>query len=327
MRLAPAAASLLALTVAGCGGEPSALDPHGRGAREIAELWWVMFGAGTAVMVLVLVVLIRVARRHRAVTPADEAERSGRRWVLLGGVVLPIVVIVPISVLTLQTGNALNAPADDDAVEIELTGVQFWWEVVYPETGAVTANELHIPVDRDVHITMGSRDVIHSFWVPSLHGKVDLLPGETTELVLQADDPGEYEALCAEFCGIQHAHMRLVVIAHEADEFDEWLAGVSADARPPSTAQAREGAAVFHAVGCASCHTIRGTAAQGQVGPDLTHIASRPTLGAGTIDNTRGNLGGWIANPQRIKPGNHMPPSILEGTELIALLDYLESLE
>lgn len=294
-----------------------------------------MFAAGSAVMVLVTVLLLRVAWRsggsgndEEAIGDDEErAEHSGRRWVLLGGVVLPVVVIVPISVLTLVTGERLNGPARDDAVEVELTGVQFWWDVHYPETGATTANEIHLPVGREAHITMTSRDVIHSFWVPSLHGKVDLIPGETTDIVIEADEPGVYQALCAEFCGIQHTHMKMLVVVHTADDFESWVENESSDARSPSSATAQQGAEVFQAVGCASCHTVRGTDASGEVGPDLTHLAARRTLGAATIENNRGNLGGWIANSQRIKPGNAMPPTALEANELQALIAYLESLE
>lgn len=320
-----------ALVLAGCGDDPSALRPRGRGAREIADLWWVLFWPGVAVMVLVTVVLLRSGRRREesTATPTEDAdaERSGRRWVLAGGVLLPLIVILPISFLTLQTGSSLSSGAGDDALEIELVGQQFWWEVRYPGTGATTANEIHLPVGRDARITMTSRDVIHSFWVPSLHGKVDLNPGATTEIVLDADEPGTYQALCAEFCGIQHAHMKLLVIAHPEDEFGEWLERESSDAVTPTSDGARTGADVFDDVGCASCHTVRGTDADGTAGPDLTHIASRRTLGAATIENNRGNLGGWIADPQAIKPGNKMPPSVLDGDELIALIAYLEALE
>lgn len=350
MSLRPALRSLFLaagiVVLAGCGGEPNALAPRGTGAREIAVLWWVMFGLGVAVFVLVAVVLARSVghrpgrpgRRRRAGTPGgeetgeadhieDPAERAGQRWMLLGGVVLPVVVILPISLLTLVIGDRLWSQGGDDALEVELIGHQFWWEVRYPDTGAVTANEIHIPAGEPVRISMTSEDVIHSFWVPSLHGKVDLIPGEETHLVIDADQPGRYEGLCAEFCGIQHTHMKLLVIAHPAEEFEAWLARESADAAPPATDAARAGAAAFTELGCASCHAVRGTDAVGAVGPDLTHIASRLTLGANTIPNDRGNLAGWIADPQRIKPGNKMPPTVLDAEDLRALVAYLEGLE
>lgn len=316
------------LALGSCGSDPSALAPKGTGAREIAVLWWIMFGLGSAVLVLVVVLLLRVARRHRPSRDADrDTDRSGHRWILWGGVVLPVVVVVPLSLLTLVIGERLADAPGDEAVDIEVVGHQFWWEVRYPGTGAVTANEIHIPVGREARITMTSDDVAHSLWVPSLHGKVDLIPGEETEIVLDADVPGTYEGLCAEFCGIQHTHMRFLVVAHPEGGFAEWLAREAQDALPPRTERARTGAAVFDDVGCASCHTIRGTDAGGRIGPDLTHIGSRLTLGANTIPNTRGHLGGWVANAQQIKPGNRMPASVLTGDELIAIIEYLEGLE
>jgi cytochrome c oxidase subunit 2 len=323
----------LAVLGTACADDPNALAPRGTGAREIAVLWWVMFGLGVAVFALVLVVLARTVRRPPVgdlqpdAVPDDEAERRGTRWMLLGGVILPVVVIVPISVLTLVIGDRLWSQGGDDALSVELVGHQYWWEVRYPDTGAVTANEIHIPVGRDVRVSMTSEDVIHSFWVPSLHGKVDLIPGEDTHLVFDADRPGRYEGLCAEFCGIQHTHMKLLVVAHPPEEFEAWLARESADAEPPRTDLARAGAEAFATLGCASCHAVRGTDAVGAVGPDLTHLASRLTLGANTIPNDRGNLGGWIADPQRIKPGNKMPPTVLDADELRALIAYLEGLE
>jgi cytochrome c oxidase subunit II len=324
-----AVAAAVALLGGACADDPNALVPRGTGAREIAVLWWVMFALGTAVLVLVVAVLLRTVRRRPLEdgVPPDEAERRGNRWMVLGGVVLPVVVILPLSVLTLVIGDRLWSQGGDGVLDVELVGHQFWWEVRYPGTSAVTANEIHIPVGQDVRISMTSEDVIHSFWVPSLHGKVDLIPGEDTHIVIDADRPGRYEGLCAEFCGIQHTHMKLLVVAHPADEFDAWLERESADAEPPSSDAAEAGAEAFAELGCASCHTVRGTDAVGEVGPDLTHIASRLTLGANTIPNTRGNLGGWIADPQAIKPGNAMPPTVLDAEQLRALLAYLEGLE
>ena len=324
--------AVAALVLGGCRGNPDMLDAAGTGAREIAVLWWVMFALGTAVAVLVVALLVRTARRPAgevADGPVDDEddERRGHRWILYGGVVLPVVVVLPISLLTLVIGDRLWSQGADGVLDVELVGHQFWWEVRYPDTGAVTANEIHIPVGEDVRISMTSEDVIHSFWVPNLHGKIDLIPGEDTHIVIDADRPGRYEGLCAEFCGIQHTHMKLLVVAHPPEEFEAWLANESADAAPPASGAAADGAEAFATLGCASCHAVRGTDAGGRVGPDLTHIASRLTLGANTIPNTRGNLGGWIANPQQIKPGNRMPPTVLDAEQLRALLAYLEGLE
>lgn len=340
--VAPALALALgAAAGAGCARNPSALDPKGPQAGEAAWLFWLMLALSSAVLVLVAGLLLGSARR-RGPTAGSEAEpgpddrshggrgdpdgRRSIRWILIGGIALPVVVVVPLSVVTLLSLNRTEQPADDDALVVELEGRQFWWEVRYPGTAAVTANEIHIPVDRDVRFVLTTADVIHSFWVPNLGGKRDMIPGETTELVYRADEAGVYEGFCAEFCGIQHAWMRLRVIAQPADEFERWLEGEASDAVEPMTELQQDGLDAFLAVGCASCHQIRGTDAAGRVGPDLTHFAGRTSLGAVVSPNTRGALGGWISNPHGLKPGTTMPPTPLTGDQLRALIEYLESL-
>lgn len=334
VRAGAAAAGLVALVAAaGCGRDPSALDPRSDHAADVAALWWVMLAVGVAVLTLVTVLLLRTVRmrpagrRPEEPRPDDDDERAGRRWLLWGGVALPVVVLVPLFAWVVVLVERLEAGAGSDAVTVEVTGHQFWWEARYRDLGVVTANELHVPVGREVRFVLSSADVIHSFWVPNVAGKRDLVPGEVTELVVTVDEPGVYRGFCAEFCGVQHARMQLLVIAEAPDDFDAWAAAQAADAVPPTTPEERAGAAAFTDVGCASCHRIRGTDASGAVGPDLTHVASRRTLGAVTVDNDRGHLGGWIANSQTIKPGNLMPPMVLEADQLNALIAYLESLE
>jgi cytochrome c oxidase subunit 2 len=212
-------------------------------------------------------------------------------------------------------------------LRIHVTGVQWWWRVFYPEEQVTTANEIHIPTNRPVELLLDTNDVIHSFWVPRLHGKVDMIPGKTNTLVLQADTPGEYVGECAEFCGTQHARMHLRVIAQSPEEFDAWLQAQSQPAPSPPEGILREGQQIFLGSACVYCHAIRGTNASGVIGPDLTHLASRRTLAAGTVPNTRGYLMGWIADPHGIKPGNRMPPTYLDADDLDALVTYLESLE
>jgi cytochrome c oxidase subunit 2 len=190
----------------------------------------------------------------------------------------------------------------------------------------ITANEIHIPVGKPVHIRLASRDVIHSFWVPDLHGKKDLIPGKDTDLWLRADRAGVYRGQCAEFCGWQHAHMALLVIAEPQDRFDAWLASQRQTPPPPSTPLGQRGRAVFESQACPLCHTVAGTQANGSAGPDLTHLASRRTIAAGTLPNTIGSLGGWIVDPQSTKPGNRMPAVTLHADDLQALLAYLETL-
>ena len=331
-------AALVVLTglLTACGDhEPGAFAPRGSHAAEVAWLFWVMVALGTAVLVLVLVLLARSCWRPRHRDDAGEAdddrEEAARRrsmgLVIGGGVVLPVVILVPLTVMMLLVADRISPFAADDPMEIEVVGHQFWWEVTYPGTGAVTANEIRIPTNTPVQLRMESADVIHSVWVPQLAGKIDMIPGQTTHLALDADEAGEYWGYCAEFCGVQHARMRFLVIAHEPDDFDEWLANESAPARDPASEQAERGQEIFAEVGCAACHSVRGTDAGGTTGPDLTHLASRRTLGAGTLPNERGHLGGWISDPQATKPGNLMPPTPLTGDELLDLLAYLEGLE
>jgi cytochrome c oxidase subunit 2 len=227
-------------------------------------------------------------------------------------------------------GRAL-AQRPSRTLTIDLTGHQWWWEVRYvdpdPSKIVVDANELHIPTGEPVQIKVTSRDVIHSFWVPNIIGKRDLIPGYTSSLFLDADKPGTYRAQCAEFCGYEHAKMALDVVVHPREQFAAWLAAARTPAAHPADSSAAEGEKIFLAGPCSSCHAIAGTSAYGTVGPNLTHLASRLTIGAGTLRNTRGNLGGWIVDPQSIKPGVRMPSNQLEAKDLRALLDYLETLK
>jgi cytochrome c oxidase subunit II len=211
-------------------------------------------------------------------------------------------------------------------VVIEVIGHQWWWEVRYPHEGIVTANEIHIPAGQPVTLRLTSDDVIHSFWVPELHGKLDLNPQQTNTLILQADQPGAYRGQCAEFCGIQHAKMALLVVAQEPAAYAEWVSAQQLVPPPPNTELTEFGQQVFLGSACVYCHTVRGTNATGVLGPDLTHLASRRTLAAATVPNTRGYLAGWIVDPHGLKPGNKMPPTDMSAEELQALLAYLESL-
>jgi cytochrome c oxidase subunit 2 len=215
-------------------------------------------------------------------------------------------------------------PAD---ITVQVTGHQWWWEISYPNDGVVTANEIHIPVGKAVEIELTSDDVIHSFWVPNLTSKRDLIPGQTNTLWFQADSAGIYRGECAEFCGTEHALMAFLVIAQPLDEYGAWLHNQQASSVQPADSLIEQGQQAFLGSACVYCHTINGTAASGKVGPDLTHLASRQTLAAGTLDNTTGNLAGWILNPQALKPGNHMPATRLDSDDLQALLAYLESLK
>jgi cytochrome c oxidase subunit 2 len=242
----------------------------------------------------------------------------------VGGVIVPTAVLIVLGVVTVAATADLRR-AEEGALRIEVEGYKWWWEARYPDSGLVTANEIHVPVGRPVELELTSADVIHSFWVPQLAGKVDMVPGQRNVLRFRADEPGEYRGQCAEYCGLQHGRMSFLVIADPAAEFDRW---VEAHQRPPEPAGelAARGEEVFVRSSCAGCHAVRGTSAQGQLGPDLSDFGSRRTIGALTVENNRGNLAGWIVDAQSIKPGNLMPPVSVDPAELEALIAYLESL-
>ena len=314
------------LITAGCAGEPvqSALHPAGPAAAKIAVLTWIMTAVFTAVFILVIALTLRaVLRQRQAESAAPPLGRIG--LIVAGGIVLPAVVVLPLYIYSLETSVALRMPKE--AATIRVVGRMWWWEVHYPEHDIVTANEIHIPVGVPVRLELTSADVIHSFWVPSLNGKMDMIPGRTNQFWIQADKPGKYRGQCGEYCGTQHAKMAFVVVALPPDEFRAWVDERQTPHPEPATPQERQGKQVFLQAGCAECHAIRGTPAVGNAGPDLTHIGSRQTLGAATIPNTPGHLAGWIANPQAIKPGNKMPRTYVASDDLLALVAFLESLK
>jgi cytochrome c oxidase subunit II len=267
--------------------------------------------------------------------PAESPPIRGDRLVIWGGVILPLPILAIVLGYTVYSGNVTATPVEASAVgasphvTVDLVGFQFWWEVRYLEQEVTTANEIHIPAGEPVLFRVTSADVIHSFWVPQLHGKIDLIPGQTNSIWLKADEPGVYRGLCAEFCGQQHAFMHLLVVAQPRDEFDAWIEHQRQPAAEPANDLALAGQQVFMGAACVYCHNVRGLnqeAATESVGPDLTHVASRMTLAAGMLENNRGNLGGWISDPQGIKPGNKMPPTRMSSEEFTALLAYLEDL-
>jgi cytochrome c oxidase subunit II len=319
-------------------GSQDAFTAAGPQAGHILDLWRLTLSICSIVFAAVLIAFlyaIRHAPRARESVPADVStlhrdERGPRRSVLAATVVSTILLLVLI-VASVLTDRAIAALALRDALHIELTAHQWWWEARYddpqPSRLFSTANELHIPVGRPVILTLRSDDVIHSFWVPNLAGKRDLIPGRSTTLPLRADQAGVYRGQCAEFCGFQHAHMGLVLVAHPAEDFDAWYKSQLAPASQPSGKEAQAGQGAFLSSSCSLCHTIRGTPAGGKVGPDLTHVASRRGVAAHTLPMTRGALAAWIADPQAVKPGAHMPRTELTPDQLNGILAYLEQLE
>jgi cytochrome c oxidase subunit II len=319
-------------------GAQSALAPAGVQARRIDALWWQFAAVLSVVMVLTIVATVfAVLRRRRGPVPPPMQLDPGRerrvRAVVAALTGISTVVLVIMLVASVVTGAQLPAEAEHEGarpLEVEIVGHEWWWEIRYPNADPsrsfATANELHIPAGQPVELVLSSSDVIHSFWVPRLHGKRDLIPGYQLRTQIYADEPGIYRGQCAEFCGAQHAHMGLIVVAQTREQFDAWReAQLKASAAPAGVFYAR-GKTVFMSAGCPMCHTIAGTDAGGRRGPDLTHVASRLTLAAGILPNTRGPLAGWILDPQAIKPGTQMPPTGLQGPDLQALLAYLESL-
>lgn len=358
LRLA-SARPILPLLVAslgtGCTGAPSPLDPRSAGAARIAELGWIMIALAAAVCVIVFAALsaaLWLGRRHPAPThgvesPGDPGALGPNAVVVVGGMLLPALVIAFTLGATIHTLRQLeahglpaassHAHADSTDLEadlrggapfpVQVVGKQWWWRVNYPTERFTTANEIHVPAGSTIQLSLTSDDVIHSFWVPQLAGKVDMIPGKTNVLSFRVDAPGVYRGLCSEYCGLQHAHMHFRLIVDAPDDFARWLDAQRRDSAAATDALAQAGQEVFARSSCGQCHTVRGTAANGIRGPDLTHVAGRGTLGAGTHANTRANLAGWTADAQGMKPGNGMPNVDFEESDLQAIVAYLETLK
>jgi cytochrome c oxidase subunit II len=314
------------LLLAGCGGNQDVLHPVTRAEHRISVLWWVMMaGAWIGFAVIGFMLLLGWWRRNRAGLPFGGGESTATALVIGLGVAVPILVLTLLFVWAdIFVIRSTDAPAaSSTSLTVRVIAHQWWWEVRYPGTDAVTANEIHIPVDTRVDVVGTTADVIHSLWVPELNRKIDLIPGRTNRMLWDADRPGTYEGRCSEFCGFQHANMAVRVITQPRPQFRLWLANMA----KPAAITGSYGEKVFLGHACSGCHQIRGTPARGLVGPDLTHLMSRETLAAGTIPNTRDYLANWIIDPQLYKPGNHMPALDLTGPDFDALLAYLETLK
>lgn len=336
----PAVALLLAgCLLAGCQGVQSALDPAAVPAMRISWLWWLFLGVLAAVYVLVLVLLAVAVWRPRrggrlprgqAFEPEAPVDRRLSRGLAVWAVGTGVIILT-LTGFSYAVDRDLLRIGETTELTVEITAKQWWWQVKYndpvPNRSFETANEIRLPVGVPVRFVLKSQDVIHSFWIPNLHGKTDLIPGRVNETVVIAEREGNFRGQCAEFCGFQHAHMALSVEAMPRDRFEAWREAQLAPAAAPAEDQSREGLRVFLTSACVMCHTVRGTTAGSRVGPDLTHVASRPTLGAGTLPYSKGNLAGWIADPQRMKPGAQMPVTGLSPDQLRSVLAYLDSLK
>lgn len=317
--------------LSGCGGGngQSTLDPHSGPARDISHLFWGMMVAAAIVFAGVLfLIALSIARRRREGFPVLGAEEKRLNTLVVGfGIVIPVLTLaVLFYIADIGVVKATDAPVGSQTkMTIDVTAKQWFWVARYPSSGAVTANEIHIPVRVPVKVVVSSPDVIHSFWVPELNKKVDAIPGHPNSVELYADKPGIYRGQCAEFCGLQHAKMAMAIYADPPQRFNAWLQNM---AKPlPASAQQSPGFQAFTRNQCASCHTLRGTSAKGAIGPDLTHVMTRKTLAALTIPNTRSYLGAWILNPQQFKPGNRMPGLAISGPDYTKLVNFLESLK
>jgi cytochrome c oxidase subunit 2 len=327
------------LLLAGCERSQSVLHPEGPAAAKLAHMSWLMIITFLVITAIMWVLIAIAATKRRGSLEFHEPidAGGGQAWIAIGGLIIPGIILFVLFVLGLQL--MASFPIDDPqkaslAPQIRIIGHQWWWQVDYLIGGVdehfTTANEIHIPAGKPVTIELRSADVIHSFWVPNLHGKVDLFPDRTNFIRIQANQPGEYYGTCAEYCGEQHAHMRLLVIAQPPDEFQAWYRAQLAEGAQPSSANAdaREGEQVFLSGPCANCHQVRGTTAGGHVAPDLTHIGSRQYIGANYFRNNNANLEAWITNAQSLKPDCGMPNlTEFSGTELRQLIAYLRQLQ
>jgi cytochrome c oxidase subunit 2 len=325
--------ALLFVPALGWADNQNALNPVGPQSAHISGLFWLIFWVTLTVFVMVVAGFIWATFRGMGnaepVSLEPEPQKPLRNFVATAAAATTVILFVFL-VASFVTGKRIEGINAQSALQIDVAGHQWWWEVEYEDPIASnivrTANEIHVPVGKPVQIIADSRDVIHSFWAPNVHGKRDLIPGQRTFFWIQVDKPGVYRGQCAEFCGHQHANMAFQIVAQEPAEFAAWLQAQRQDAAA-SNPETEHGQQVFLSSPCITCHTIRGTNAAATNGPDLTHIGSRRTLAAGTLPNTPGSLASWIVNAQGVKPGTNMPQMTLAPDDLNALVKYLESLK
>ena len=316
-----------ALALSGCAGAPAVLSPASPNAAMVANLFFILFAIAVVVFVVVESLLFySVIRFRRKQTDGMPAQIHGNPKLEIVWTAIPAVVLAIVFVLTWQTLNSLAA-VPPNAMNIKVTGYQWWWQVEYPDLGIVTANEMHVPAGQDVLFTLESNDVIHSFWVPELGGKMDMIPGHTNRLWLRPTKIGVYQGQCAEFCGTAHALMRFTVSVEPAEQFNAWVAQQKQPAQMPTAELAKRGADEIVEAGCQGCHTINGTKAQGKSGPDLTHLASRKMIAAGMLALSEENLHAWINDPSAVKPGTKMPKLGLTREQIDAISAYLLTLK
>lgn len=321
--------SLAGLALAGCAGAPSMLRPASSVSAREAWLFWVVLAMAAVVFVLVegLIVLIVARDRRRGDEAGEPTQVHGHTRLEIIWTVVPLLLVILLFGLTIGTMRAVAAPEPREGdINVRVVGHRWWWQFDYPDYGFTTANELHIPLGSAAHLTLESADVIHSFWVPQLAGKTDLIPGAINSMWLSADAPGTYDGQCSEFCGIQHAGMRIHVIVESREDFEAWVSTQQAPPVQAATALAQQGEDMVLTGVCSSCHSVRGTSAEGKVGPDLTHLMSRSTMAGGMYPLNGAYLRRWLANTQEMKPGNLMVVR-LAPDDMAAVLAYLTQLK
>jgi len=339
MKITRAIGYAVLLMIAGCQSNHSVVSSSAsKQAGDIEWLYWLIFWICLVVFVLVIAFFARASAKSYVggeqmapVLPIDEERDRPAKIGISIAVGITIVTLFVILALSVAKGKAVAGLTSNNPITVQVIGHQWWWEFRYPNPQAdltvTTANELHLPVGKPIVVLTASRDVIHSFWLPNIQGKRDLLPGYQSAFSFQVDKPAIYHGQCAEFCGEQHAHMGFEMVAEQPDQFEHWLQQQRKSSSPPQEATAIRGREVFLTHGCVLCHTIRGTDAVSKAGPDLTHLASRRMIAAATLSNAPGSLGGWITDPQRLKPGARMPAHLLDPDDLQALISYLRSLQ
>jgi cytochrome c oxidase subunit 2 len=328
-RTAMKAALVVAVAgIAGCSNRssPSILKAHGSESQKIVGVWWLMFAMAAAVYVIVAGFVIAGILRGRRTQSGSEGRIKDSVFIWWGGIIIPVVILAILAVATVDATAQLRKPAHNP-LQIVMIGKRWWWDVSYPTLGIRTANQFHVPVGQPLEIKLPSDNVIHDFWIPQLAGKQDNIPGQDNVIRFTVNKVGIYRGECAQFCGVEHARMDFELIADAPDVFGRWATRYQQAPSPPSTDATALGQLVFQREACAGCHTIKGTTATGAVGPDLTDFGARRSIGAVTVQNNPGNLAGWIANSQSIKPGNLMPPIVLSPTDLQNVVAYLESLK
>jgi cytochrome c oxidase subunit 2 len=324
----------LGLLLAGCSQKlpQNALDPQGPIARREDHLWDLTFPIAVLVFVIVEGLIVFAILRFRDRGDGDVDGEPGPKQVHgnppleIALTIVPALILLVLAIPTLQAIIDLSHKPKGNPLEVNVSGHQFWWEFDYPSEAVVTATEMHIPTGRPVYLNLEAPDVIHSFWIPKLAGKKDVMPGRTNHMVLQADHPGVYNGQCAEFCGLSHANMRMRVVAQTPADFDTWVASQKAPPAAASEGAAKQGLTIFAAKGCVGCHTVDGVSL-GKIGPNLTHLQQRTTFAGGIFDMTSQNLAAWLRNPPGMKPGSRMPNLGLTEDEVGNLVAYLETLK